>query len=41
VKSLADFTSESLIVAIIKCFERISQMLTEKDNFVDLRFLRA
>ena len=41
VKGLGDFDSEGLIVAIIKCFERISQMLTEKDNFVDLRFLKS
>jgi len=41
VKGLGDFNSEGLIVAIIKCFERISQMLTEKDNFVDLRFLKS
>jgi Protein of unknown function (DUF812) len=41
VKQLSDFTSDTLIVAIIKCFERISQMLTEKDNFVDLKFLRS
>jgi hypothetical protein len=41
VKQLSDFTSETLILAIIKCFERISQMLTEKDNFVDLKYLRS
>ena len=41
VKQLSDFTSETLILAIIKCFERISQMLTEKDNFVDLKFLKS
>jgi Protein of unknown function (DUF812) len=41
VKQLSDFTSDTLIIAIIKCFERISQMLTEKDNFVDLKYLRS
>jgi hypothetical protein len=41
VKQLSDFNSDTLILAIIKCFERISQMLTEKDNFVDLKFLRS
>jgi hypothetical protein len=41
VKGLGDFDSESLIIAIIKCFEKISQMLTEKDNFVDMRFLKS
>ena len=29
IKALNDFDSESLIVAIMKCFERISQMLNE------------
>lgn len=33
--------SEQLIVTIIKCFEKISQMLNEADNFIDLKYLRS
>lgn len=40
-KALNDFDSESLINAMIKCFEKISLMLNERDNFVDLKFLRS
>lgn len=29
------------MIAIMRCFERISKMLSEKDNFVDLKFLKA
>jgi hypothetical protein len=41
VKSLSDFDSESLIRAIIGCFERIAAMLHERDNFVDVKFLKS
>ena len=40
-KTLSDFDSEGLIVAIIRCFERIASMLNERDNFVDLKFLKS
>ena len=33
--------SEQLIVTMITCFEKISQMLNEADNFIDLKFLRS
>ena len=36
-----DFDSESLIVVVIKCFERIASMLNEKENFIDVKFLRS
>ena len=41
VKALADFDSESLIIAIMKCFERISQMLNEQDNFIDMKYMKS
>jgi hypothetical protein len=41
VRSLEEFDSDRLIVAIIHCFERISQMLSAEDNFVDLKFLKS
>ena len=41
VKKLADFDSESLIQAVMRCFERISAMLHEQDNFIDMRFLKS
>ena len=41
VKTLNDFTSESLIQSVIICFERIAAMLNERDNFVDVKFLRS
>lgn len=41
IKALGDFDSESLIIAIMKCFERISQMLNEQDNFIDMKYLKS
>ena len=40
-KTLNDFDSESLIVACIRCFERLAKMLNEKENFIDLKFLKS
>jgi len=40
VSSLADFDATSFIQAMILCFEKISKLLTEEDNFVDLKFLK-
>ena len=40
IKSLQDFDAESFIKTIIICFERISSMLAEEDNFVDVKFLK-
>ncbi len=41
IKALQDFDSESLILAIMRCFERISQMLNEQDNFIDMKYLKS
>lgn len=41
VATLNDFDSESLIIALIKCFERISSMLNEQDNFIDLKYMKS
>ena len=41
VNSLNEFTAEQFISVLITCFERISAMLAEKDNFVDVKFLRS
>ncbi len=40
VTKLEDFDATSFIQAIILCFDKISKLLTEEDNFVDLKFLR-
>jgi SMC interacting uncharacterized protein involved in chromosome segregation len=41
VKKLSDFDSESFIQAVMRCFERIASMLNERDNFIDMRFLKS
>jgi len=38
--SLSEFTDETFITAIILCFDRISSMLQDADNFVDMKFLK-
>jgi hypothetical protein len=40
VATVGDFDSEGLVVALIKCFERISAMLNEQDNFIDMKFIK-
>jgi len=40
INSLADFDATSFIQAIIICFDKISKLLTDEDNFIDLKFLR-
>eukprot|EP00347_Sterkiella_histriomuscorum_P009969 403339184 len=39
--NLNDFTAEQFIQIMIRCFEQITTMLNEKDNFIDLKFLKA
>ena len=41
ISNLQDFEATSFISSIIICFERIVKMLDEKDNFMDLKFLKA
>ncbi|CDW88196.1 UNKNOWN [Stylonychia lemnae] len=40
-QNLNDFSAEQFIVIMIKCFEQISSMLSEKDNFIDIKFLKS
>jgi len=40
VNSLQEFDATSFIQAIILCFDRISKLLNEEDNFIDLKYLR-
>ena len=40
VNSLSEFDATSFIQAIIICFDKISKLLTDEDNFIDLKFLR-
>lgn len=40
IQSLNDFDATSFITSIILCFERLSKLTEEQDNFVDLKFLK-
>jgi hypothetical protein len=41
IQSLSELNSEALVITMIKCFEKISAMLTDQDNFIDLKFLHS
>jgi len=38
--ALEAFTAETFIRTIILCFERIAAQLSEKDQFIDMPFLK-
>ena len=38
---LQDFDDRGFISSVIVCFERITKLLDEKDNFIDMKFLKA
>lgn len=40
IQSLNDFDATSFITSIILCFERLSKLVDEQDNIVDLKFLK-
>ena len=35
------FDAKSFISAVIACFDRISKMLVESENFIDMKFLKS
>jgi hypothetical protein len=38
---LDSFDAKEFITAVIACFDRISKMLVEDENFIDIKFLKA
>jgi len=40
VQSLGDFDAQSYITCIILCLERLSKVVEERDNFIDMKFLK-
>ena len=41
VNALGDFDAPSFIQCIILCFERLSRVIDEQDQFIDLKFLKS
>ena len=41
VSSLEEFDSHKFIKALVSCFERISNMLSKEENFIDMRFFKS